>query len=157
MYKISELTVCIVVLISLMMLDLSAVRAEDIGFHPPLSLKCSAVFSNYNGVKHAATFIDVTLSQPKHNPGGMILATQTKDYEFWVMSHGVQTLNNKRFINNFQVAIRDKATGLFMHALSDTSHNADNPPEHARICLVDYHNESNLEKGELCFSCSRVK
>jgi hypothetical protein len=73
------------------------------------------------------------------------------------MAHSVQTMQDQSFINNFQVAIKDKESGLFMHALSDTSHSLIHPPHAARISLVDYHTETGLEKGELLFECLHQK
>ncbi|MCP4117880.1 MAG: hypothetical protein GY737_21260 [Desulfobacteraceae bacterium] len=112
---------------------------------------------DFDGIDHAVKSVEVILKELKHKPGGMILVSQTEDYEFWVMTHGVQTINGRVFINNFQVAIKDKASKLFMHALSDTTHTSERPPKHARISLVDYYPDSSLEKGELLFECRHIE
>ena len=122
-----------------------------------LELNCNTSFSNFDNIENAVTSSQVTLTAAKHQPGGMQLVTQTSTYEFWVMTHGIQTISSLRFINNFQVAIKHKASQLFMHALSDTSHSPDMAPKHARISLVDYHPDSNLEKGELMFECRTIE
>lgn len=122
----------------------------------PLKLQCNISFMDFDGIGHAAKSVEIILTALKHKPGGMILVSQTDNYEFWVMTHGVQTINGQVFINNFQVAIKDKVSKLFMHALSDTSHTPGSPPKHARISLVDYYPDSSLEKGELLFECSHI-
>lgn len=121
-----------------------------------LKLQCSIHFNNFNGIEQASTGMKVSIKNVKNQEGGAVLVTQTKDYEFWVMSHSQQKLEGKSFINNFQVAIKDKKTGLFMHALSDSSYSATQKPSKARISLVDYHPNSLLEKGELFFECNSI-
>ena len=123
----------------------------------PLKLQCNISFMDFDGIDHAVKTVEVILKDLKHRPGGMIRVSQTEKYEFWVMTHGVQTINGLRFIYNFQVAIKDKASKLFMHALSDTSHTPDSPPKHARISLVEYYPDSFLEKGELLFDCRHLE
>ncbi len=86
----------------------------------PLHLQCGIYYSDFEGIEHAAKSFKIVLTEMKHKPGGRILLSQTDDYEFWVMTHSVQTINGQQFINNFQVAIKDKASKLFMHALSDS-------------------------------------
>lgn len=120
----------------------------------PLNLQCTVAFSNFDQIEERSKSGEITLTDLKHKPGGMVRFTQTKAYEFWVMTHSVQSVNNESFINNFQVAIRHKESGLFMHALSDTTNRVDQPPHAARISLVNYHAETALEKGELFFECS---
>ena len=119
----------------------------------PLQLQCSINISNYNGVDHASISKDVKLTQLKHKPGGTALVSQTDDYEFWVMTHGQQTINNVKFFKNFQVAIKSKKTSLFMHALSDTSNDPNKKPIKARLSLIKYFEGSFLEDGELLFEC----
>lgn len=136
----------------------SVLQADDhTGGLVPLNLTCDISFSNYDNIDNAVTTKDIILTQAKHKPDGMKQVTQTSGYEFWVMIHGVQSIAGQKFINNFQVAIKDKASQLFMHALSDTSHNPEVQPEKARISLVDYHSGTTLEKGELIFECRRKK
>lgn len=101
--------------------------------------------------------MSVSLKNIKSQKGGAVLASQTKDYEFWVMSHSQQTIENKTFINNYQVAIKDKNNGYFMHALSDSIYSPDKNPTKARISLVEYHPDSLIENGELFFECVTVK
>ena len=78
----------------------------------------------------------IRLTQAKHRSGGMKRASQTADYEFRVMTHAVQSLKGLKFINNFQVAIKLKSSQLFIHALSDTTHSADRPPQKTGICML---------------------
>lgn len=118
-----------------------------------LDLRCSVHVSNFNNIEKATVSKDVTLKHLKHQADGAVLVTQTDDYEFWVMTHSQQSINNQKFINNFQVAIKQKKTGLFMHALSDSSYSPAENPHKARISLVDYHPDSFMEKGELFFEC----
>jgi hypothetical protein len=122
-----------------------------------VKLQCNITFSNYDNIEYTAKTVEVALNNYKHKSGGMIMVTQTKDYEFWVMTHGIQKINKRAFINTFQVAIKKKGNNLFMHALSDITHSPENPPKQARISLVDYDSNSSLEKGELCFECMSIK
>ena len=69
------------------------------------------------------------------------------------MTHGIQTIGNERFINSFQVAVKNKQSKMFSHALSDRSFSAVNQPEYARISLVEYYPDSLLEKNEILFEC----
>jgi hypothetical protein len=121
-----------------------------------LKLECTVTFNNYDGVDNASLGAEIVLTNAKHNPGGSVQVSQTDDYEFWVMAHGVQTTNDQRLINSFQVAIKDKTTNTFMHALSDSNYSPAGGPEHARISLIDYHPNSFLEEGELMFECRRI-
>ena len=118
-----------------------------------LNLTCDISFENFAGIAHAVINKDISLNQTKHRTGGMKQVSQTGDYEFWVMTHGVQSITGREFFSNFQVAIKHKASQLFMHALSDTSHSPEIQPEKSRISLVDYHPGTTLEKGELVFEC----
>jgi hypothetical protein len=122
-----------------------------------LDLQCTVAFSSFDQIDDQSKSGEITLTDMKHRPGGMIRFTQTKAYEFWVMTHSVQSMSERSFINNFQVAIKDKESGLFMHALSDTSRSINHPPNAARISLVNYHAETGLEKGELFFECNHQK
>lgn len=124
--------------------------------HLSLELICNISFSNFDNIEHTAKTMEITLTGAKHQPGGMQLVTQTDNYEFWVMTHSVQTIGNQRFISNFQVAIKHKPDQLFMHALSDTSYSPDHLPRRARISLVDYHPDTALEAGELIFDCKHI-
>ena len=94
----------------------------------PLDLQCTVSFTNFDQIENVSKSGEITLTDMKHKPGGVIKFTQTKTYEFWVMTHGVQSTNDHAFINNFQVAIKHKERGLFMHALSDTSHSKKQAP-----------------------------
>ena len=123
----------------------------------PLNLTCDISFNNFDNIDHAVTTKDIILTQAKHKPDGMKLVSQTRDYEFWVMTHSVQSIAGQKFVNNFQVAIKHKTSQLFMHALSDTGHSPEVQPEKARISLVDYHLNTTLEKGELIFECHLKK
>ena len=118
-----------------------------------IKLQCDILFKNYNAIDHASTSKPITLNAIKHKEGGSQLVAQTDDYEFWVMIHGIQRINKVDFINSFQVAIKQKSSGLFMHALSDMNSSSKGKPKLARISLVDYHPNSFLEKGELLFEC----
>ena len=152
MFQLIRLTILVIYLLPL------NVQADSPGKQKlHLELNCTTSFNNFDNIENAVTSSQVTLTAAKHQPGGMQLVTQTSTYEFWVMAHGVQTINRQKFINNFQVAIKHKDSQLFMHALSDTSHTPDIPPKHARISLVDYHPDSTLEKGELLFECRRIE
>jgi hypothetical protein len=121
----------------------------------PLGLQCTVAFTHFDRIENMSKSGEVTLSDIKHKPRGSIKFTQTEAYEFWVMAHGVQSTNDHAFINNFQVAIKHKESGLFMHALSDTSHSKNKPPLAASISLVNYHTGTMLENGELFFECKR--
>lgn len=98
----------------------------------------------------------VSLDNDKHKSGGSKLVTQTDSFEFWVMTHTIQTINEQSFISGFQVAIKDKKSGFLAHALSDSSHNPKQSPVKARISLVDYAADSLIEKGDLFFVCSSL-
>lgn len=132
--------------------------ADDATAHniQSIHLNCHISFNNYDHVQQADMSKEVTVSNIKNKSGGVILVAQTKGHEFWVMAHGVQSIGLQSFITNFQVAIKHKASGLFMHALSDTSHDPSSPPKQSRISLVDYHPNSTLESGELIFECNTV-
>ncbi len=122
-----------------------------------LKLQCNIIYNNYDNIEHTAKTVEVTLNNYKHKSGGMIRIIQTKDYEFWVMTHGIQKIHDRTFINTFQVAIKTKGNNLFMHALSDITHSPENPPKQARISLVNYYPNSSLEKGELLFECRSIQ
>ena len=122
-----------------------------------LTLACEIHFSNFKNIHQAVTTKTVILTALKHQKGGAQRVTQTDDYEFWVMVHGVQSLNKQQRINNFQVAIKNKHSGEFMHAMSDRVYSDQAQPARARISLVEYQAGSLLEKGELFFECQRVK
>ena len=117
-----------------------------------LELSCNIVFDHYSGID-TTTSRDVTLSNYKHKPGGMIKVSESGDFEFWVMTHSVQKINNQTLINNFQVAIKEKKSQLFMHALSDSVFSPGQSPHHARISLISYHPDQSIETGELLFEC----
>ena len=141
----------------LIVTSLSSYAEEKGKSNISLRLQCNISFRNFDGIALAAKTVEIELTELKHNPGGMIQVSHTDDYEFWVMTHTVQTINGQRFINNFQVAIKDKASKLFMHALSDSSYTPEKSPKHARISLVDYYPDSFLEKGELFFDCRHIE
>ncbi len=122
-----------------------------------LRLVCNISFSDFSNIENTAITKEITLTQIKHKSGGMKLVAQTSDYEFWAMIHGVQTINGQQFVNNFQVAIKQKTSQVLMHALSVTSHTASVRPKHARVSLVNYRPESNMEKGELLFECRHIE
>jgi hypothetical protein len=132
-----------------------AADAKDV-VSPKLQLQCDVLYSNYAGIHHAEKHAKVTLQGLKQQAHGAKLITQTKDYEFWVMIHGLQTIGEHTFINNFQVAIRNKHTKEFYHALSDSSYSPKYFPHQARISLVEYQPNTFLEKGELLFECRRL-
>ena len=134
-------------------LILSSVASYAANKPDPLQLQCTIKISNYNGVDHASISKDIALAKLKHKSGGTVLVSQTDDYEFWVMTHGQQTIKNVTFFNNFQVAIKEKKRGLFMHALSDTNNSPDITPAKARLSLVKYFEGTFLEEGELLFEC----
>lgn len=140
-------------LIVIAYLFLSGVASHAASQPEPLKLQCTVNISNYNGVDHASVSKDIVLSQLKHKAGGAVLVSQTDDYEFWAMIHGQQTIINMAFFNSFQVAIKEKKSGLFIHALSDTSNLPDITPAKARLSLVKYAEDSFLEEGELLFEC----
>lgn len=140
------------ILITLLLITTFAAQAgtSDVA---TLKLECTINFSNYQGIDHKSISKKVTLTALKHQKGGAILVTQTDNYEFWVMTHGQQTINDLKFFNNFQVAIKDKNSSLFMHAMSDSSHDPDKKPLKSRISLVKYAKNTFLEEGELLFEC----
>lgn len=152
MFRINNLIVFFLIISSF-----SLYAKDQVNTNISLKLLCNVAFSNFDNIDHSVKTEEVMLTAIKHQRGGMLLVTQTRNYEFWVMTHGIQTINNKRFINNFQVAIKHKASQLFMHALSDTSHTPGMLPKHARVSLVNYHHDSNLENGELLFECRRIE
>ncbi|MCP4343366.1 MAG: hypothetical protein GY799_31940 [Desulfobulbaceae bacterium] len=119
-----------------------------------LRLKCNIAFSNFDNIEQALTSAVIVLSDIKHKPGGAVLVSQTAGYQFWAMTHSVQSINGQQFVNNFQVAIQHKNSKLFAHALSDSSYTPERGPRHARVSQVEYHPDSFLEKGELSFECS---
>jgi hypothetical protein len=118
-----------------------------------LNLTCSISFSGFAEMPDTSITKNATLSAGKNAKGGAVLLTQTDAFEFWLMAHGVQTLGGDRFINNFQVAIKDKKSEFFAHALSDTSYSATQPPKAARLSFVEYYPSSLLERGELILEC----
>jgi hypothetical protein len=118
-----------------------------------ITLQCDINFTNFNYIEHETISKTVTLSNYKHKYGGTALVSQTDDYEFWVMIYSVQTLNERKFVNNFQVAIKNKRNNYFAHALSDTTHSPEDVPKRARISLMDYRSNSFVENGELFFEC----
>ena len=120
-----------------------------------ITLQCNINFSNYDGIDHATTSRSITLNAIKHIENGSKLVAQTDGYEFWVMIHGVQKLNGVDFINTFQVAIKQKSSGLFVHALSDFNTSPNSQPTQARVSLVSYHPNTFLESGELLFECKQ--
>ena len=148
----SFITLFVVLIISAY-LFLSGVASYAASKPEPLQLQCTVNISNYNGIDHASVSKDIVLSQLKHKTGGAVLVSQTDDYEFWAMTHGQQTINNVTFFNNFQIAIKDKKSNLFMHALSDTSNLPDVMPVKARLSLVKYIEGSFIEDGELLYEC----
>lgn len=152
MFRINYLIVFFLIITSF---SLHAKDQDNTGIS--LKLLCNIAFSNFDNIEHTVKTEEVMLTAEKYQRGGMQLVTQTSSYEFWVMTHGIQTINKRQFINNFQVAIKHKASQLFMHALSDTSHTPGMPPKHARVSLVDYRPDTNLEKGELVLECRHIK
>lgn len=118
-----------------------------------LDLQCLISFTNYDNISRASTTADVVLSDNKDRKGGAILVRQTDNFEFWVMTHGIQDAHDGRFINNFQVAIQIKDSGLFVHALSDSVYELGRQPKQARVSLIDYQNDTFNETGELLFEC----
>jgi len=111
----------------------------------PLKLSCFVSFQNYDGIEEALTTKQVKLDNHKHEDGGVSLVTQTDSYEFWAMTHGIQsTAGAKAFIRDFQVAIRHKQSGLFMHALSNETNSPENQAKKARISLVSYYPNTTL-------------
>lgn len=122
-----------------------------------LDLQCVVEFRDFEKVEHILKVVDVRLSQIKHKPGGHVLVAETDHYEFWVMVHGTQSINDQNIVNAFQTAIKHKNSLLFMHALSDVSHSASDLPKRSRVSLVEYHPNSMLEKGELMLECTRVQ
>jgi hypothetical protein len=122
-----------------------------------LSLSCNIIFDNYSGFKDTSISKDIVLTNYKHKPGGMIKISELHGFEFWAMIYSVQRINNQTLINSFQVAIKDKATNLFMHALSDIVFTTNTTPNQARISLVDYWGNGQEEKGELLFECRNLR
>lgn len=118
----------------------------------PLVVNCTVMSRDFSELNDTLFSKEAVLSKMKHQPGGAVNITNIGPYEFWVMVHGM-VLGGQSQITNYQVAIKDKRTNQFMHALSDTSLNSNNPPKAARISLVEYYPESLLEKGELLFEC----
>ncbi len=119
----------------------------------PLALNCAITFSNYSGVKSKAHFYEVVLAEHKHKAGGRVQLLTWQAKEFWVMTHGIQSLGEREFINSFQVAIKNVGTREFYHALSDRTFVAGQKPQVGRLSLVEYDLQSGLEAGELLFEC----
>lgn len=121
-----------------------------------LTLTCNINFSDGKALENNINTDEIRLSAAKHKRGGAELIHQTNEYEFWVMTHGVQTIGNERFINSFQVAVKHKESKIFSHALSDRSFSAVNQPKYARISLVEYYPNSLLEQHEVLFECENT-
>ena len=122
-----------------------------------INLTCRISFDDFDGIERAVITRDIILTHTKHGAGGMRQVSQSKDYEFWVMIHDVEPVMGQEFIKNFQVAIKHKASKLFMHALSATSHSPEFPAEKSRVSLVEYYPGTTRKKGELIFACLRNK
>ena len=120
---------------------------------PKLTLACVVSIKNFEGIEHASTQHDIALSSLKHKKNGAKLVTQTDNFEFWAMIHGSQKANNIVFYKNFQVAIFDKKSNRFYHALSDENVDQNTQPKRSRLSIVEYHENSFLESGELLFEC----
>ena len=121
-----------------------------------LTLICNIYFSDAKALENNINTDEIRLSAAKHKRGGAKLIHQTNEYEFWVMTHGVQTIGNERFINSFQVAVKHKKSKMFSHALSDRSFSTVNQPKYARISLVEYYPDSLLEQHEVLFECENT-
>ena len=120
--------------------------------HNALVLKCTIMASDFSELKDTNLTKEAAISGMKHQPSGAVKIATVEPYEFWVMAHGLK-LNKPSQIINYQVAIKDRRTNQFMHAMSNTSLDSANPLKSARISLVDYYPNSLLEKGELIFEC----
>lgn len=73
------------------MAALFSMTTQAAGPTPPvlINLQCNVIFSNYRGIDNAATQKKVSLTALKQQTGGVKLVTQTNDFEFWVMVHGM--------------------------------------------------------------------
>jgi hypothetical protein len=121
-----------------------------------LTLICNISFSDAKALENNINTDEIRLSAEKHKRGGAKLIHQNNEYEFWVMTHGVQTMGNEKFINSFQVAVKHKKSKIFSHALSDRSFSAIKQPKYARISLVEYYPDSLLEQNEVLFECENT-
>jgi hypothetical protein len=117
-----------------------------------LMLNCTIISRDFSDIKDTTISQEAVINALKHKPGGAAKVTTIEPYEFWVMVHSMM-LGEQPKIINFQVAIKDRRTNQFMHALSNTSIDGANPINMARISLVEYYPDSMLEKGELLFEC----
>lgn len=125
---------------------------ETLSQHHALMLNCTITAQDFSGLKDTAISKETVISGMKHEPGGAVKIATLAPYEFWVMVHGT-VLSKPSRILNYQVAIKDKRTNQFFHALSETSPDSAHPPRSARISLVEYHPNSMMEKGELFLEC----
>ena len=118
-----------------------------------LKLQCSLSVNHYHQMEDSFQVKTVTLSGLKHLPTGAAKVFELPDYDFWVMTHTVQNIETQAHINNFQVALHNKHSGNFVHALSNTVFPNSADQMKARISLVDYYSDTLSEEGELLFEC----
>ncbi len=119
-----------------------------------LNLNCTIISADYRGIHDILITKKVKLIGLKHQPNGAVKVASYGNFDFWVMIYGMKLDGVEPVIMNFQVAIKDRRSDQFMHALSDTSFDKNKPPQMARISLVEYHPNSMVEKGELLFECT---
>lgn len=119
----------------------------------PLELDCLVSSSDYPGVGTVFEPNRASVNALKHMPGGAVLVDKIGGYEFWALGYGIRADRERTFFTSFQVAIRDAATGSFVHASGEPSHAPGRPPSPARVALVQYADEGFFELAELAFEC----
>lgn len=121
-----------------------------------LSLSCSVHSDNFGMESGLLVSKEVSIKGSVLKQNGHSLVYETENLEFWALTHMTQKLNGDHFINNFEVAIRDKNTNRFYNALSDSVFSADESPRAARIRLANYHPGTFHEKSYVMFECQNT-
>ncbi len=120
---------------------------------PELTLSCSVHSDNFGTESGLLVSKEIAIIGSVLKRAGRSLVYETENVEFWALAHMTQKLNGNHFINNFEVAIRDKESNRFYNALSDSVFSADQAPDSARIRLVHYHPGTFHEQGYMMFEC----
>lgn len=126
------------------------------GSPPELTLSCSIHSDNFGSDSGLLASKEVTIKGSALSQDGSRLIYEIENLEFWVLTHMTQELGGDHFINNFEVAIREKGTNRFYNALSDSVFSADRFPESARIRLANYHPGTFHEERYVMFQCQSI-
>lgn len=102
---------------------------------PELTLSCSVHSDNFGTESGLLVSKEISISGSVLKRDGRSLVYETENLEFWALTHMTQELNGDHFINNFEVAIRDKETNRFYNALSDSVFSADRAPVRRELGL----------------------